>query len=426
VPVFRFALERWSAGTYEIVVFHKGPLTADQQKALHLLNSAATDGQKPVANFRVHQPVDLSGAVSPKMQRLYQSVKAGDLPILVVRFPVVTGRTAPIWAGLLNRENVTRILKSPARKEIAHRLLQGHSAVWVLLESGDRARDDAATKSLEKQLQQLTRSLKLPTLTDSPDDQLANPALPLQLKFSILRVSRTDPAEAFLIQMLLHTEDDLADYNEPMVFPVYGRGRALDALVGKGITEENLTEAATFLIGPCTCTIKDKNPGIDLLMAADWERFLVPMIKERKLPPLVGPGSLLPKVEDKNEEPTPHLQPVNLESHPSQWQQSLDKFKKVPPLTLSDEALAKNAANGGHASTHPGAHAPHGATPGSQGAKRADAKNANPENDKDATPAIPRTSADATLLRNTLLSIGVGLVVVAGVYCFVRLRGVRH
>ena len=31
VPVFRYALERWAADAYELVVFHREPLTTNQQ-----------------------------------------------------------------------------------------------------------------------------------------------------------------------------------------------------------------------------------------------------------------------------------------------------------------------------------------------------------------------------------------------------------
>jgi hypothetical protein len=96
----------------------------------------------------------------------------------------------------------------------------------------------------------------------------------LKLSFSVLRVSRTDPAEAAFVQMLLGSEADLRDIKEPLLFPVFGRGRALYALAGKGISHETLDEAATFLIGKCSCQVKELNPGVDLLLAADWDKLV--------------------------------------------------------------------------------------------------------------------------------------------------------
>jgi hypothetical protein len=40
--------------------------------------------------------------------------------------------------------------------------------------------------------------------------------------------------------------------------------------VGKGITRENLLECVYFLTGACSCTVKDQNPGMDLLFAENW------------------------------------------------------------------------------------------------------------------------------------------------------------
>jgi len=62
----------------------------------------------------------------------------------------------------------------------------------------------------------------------------------------------------------------LAD--EPMVFAIYGRGRALEPYVGKGITADNLAEIVMFVADACSCMVKDMNPGSDLLMKWDWDQ----------------------------------------------------------------------------------------------------------------------------------------------------------
>ena len=48
-------------------------------------------------------------------------------------------------------------------------------------------------------------------------------------------------------------------------------------------------DAAAFLIGPCSCQVKDQNPGVDVLMAVDWNRLVQSEIDlEKELPPLSG------------------------------------------------------------------------------------------------------------------------------------------
>ena len=72
--------------------------------------------------------------------------------------------------------------------------------------------------------------------------------------------------------MLLASEEDLRGFqNEPMAFPIFGQGRVLYALVGKGIKVETVDRAAQFLIGSCSCQVKEQNPGVDLVMATDWK-----------------------------------------------------------------------------------------------------------------------------------------------------------
>src|SRR5213080_2106665 len=40
VPVFRYALDRWRPQSYEVVVFHKGPLGAKEKATLRALDEA--------------------------------------------------------------------------------------------------------------------------------------------------------------------------------------------------------------------------------------------------------------------------------------------------------------------------------------------------------------------------------------------------
>jgi hypothetical protein len=195
-----------------------------------------------------------------------------QLPWLVVQYPAHLKIEVPVWRGRLGPESAVQLTESPVRQELVRRLAQGQTAVWLLLETGDPHVDNEVTKRLEEQLKKLQRELKLPQLTDSPEDAILA-SLRLQVEFSVLRVPRSD-AERPLVEMLVRSESDLAERSDPMVFPVFGRGRALFPLVGAGITDENIKESAAFLVGPCSCQIKELNPGFDLLLAADWNSLL--------------------------------------------------------------------------------------------------------------------------------------------------------
>ena len=100
----------------------------------------------------------------------------------------------------------------------------------------------------------------------------------LQIKFSVLRLSRDDPENQLLWRMLRHSEADLEqDYADvPMAFPVFGRGRTLWGLVGKGINDNAISEYCGYMVGMCSCEIKAQNPGFDLLLNANWDEALDP------------------------------------------------------------------------------------------------------------------------------------------------------
>lgn len=220
---------------------------------------------------------------------------------------------APIWSVPMTEPNVKRMIDSPVRQELRKRLLTGESAIWVLLESGDKAKDEAASKLLVEALRAAEGKLELPDGVIT-QEEAANPDatrhkhkenadvlqsdLPLKIAFSMLRVSRADEAESALMAMLMHIEPDLEEFEqEPMVFPVFGRGRALEPLIGKGIHADNVLETAAYLCGACSCEIKEQNPGIDLLMAADWAPVdNAPKVETVQIAPAPTPVSA-PKVE---------------------------------------------------------------------------------------------------------------------------------
>ena len=181
-----------------------------------------------------------------------------------------------LWAGPLSEASARALVASPKRSEIARRILAGDTAVCVLLECGDAAKDNEAAKVLEDNLDRLAKtyaSYVHEQMIATGLDETEAEAFPI--RFSTLRVSRGDPAEQWLVAMLLGCEPGLGELSgEPMVFPVFGRGRVLCALVGEGVNVDNLEEVCGFLLGPCTCYVKGACPGMDLLLSVDWDAGL--------------------------------------------------------------------------------------------------------------------------------------------------------
>jgi hypothetical protein len=283
VPVFRFALERWRADAYRVTVFHEGPLTAADKEALTQLEEQQ---EKSRANVLVRS-LDVA-ELEPADQELLKTFSAAKYPLITMQYPAALQIEPPIWSQPFTAASTKQLLDSPLRKELLNRLLDGETAVWLLLECGDAEKDNAAAALLAEELPKLTKELKLPELTDLPDDNLVAKT-PLKLSFSMMRVPRGE-AEAPLVQMLVNCESDLPERADPMVFPVFGRGRALLPLIGAGITADNIKNSATFLTGACSCEVKELNPGFDLLLTADWDALLsidgkpLPIVKTRNLP----------------------------------------------------------------------------------------------------------------------------------------------
>jgi hypothetical protein len=268
VPVFRFALEHWRADSYRVVLFHDGPLTPADEKLVRPLEE---QHDRLLANltFRTADVNELEDAD----RELFAAQQDAKAPWLVVQYPQHLRIETPLLAGPLDGDIPTNLTNSPVRQELVRLLAEGQTAVWLFLECGDGPKDEEAAARVERELALLESSLALPELSSSPEDQLLA-SVPLRVGFSLLRVARDDPAEQALVAMLVHSESDLAERSDPMVFPVFGRGRALLPLVGAGITAENIHDSAAFLVGPCSCQVKEQNPGFDLLLADEWDALI--------------------------------------------------------------------------------------------------------------------------------------------------------
>lgn len=262
IPVFRYALERWTPSLYDIVIFRRGDFSREQ---LTMLESVG----RRQANAEIRS-VDLAGKVDEDDLALWKAQeKAGDLPWVVARFPGSDAKSPVAWSGTLSREGLMVALESPARAEISKRLMAGDSCVWVVLGSDNKENDDRTAKALATELKRLEATLTLPEI--AADGPQIKSTLPLKLKFSVLRVSRDDPREVALVQMLRVAEPELFKSEEALVIPVIGRGRAVSALPASKVHGERIGAFAEFVSGQCSCEVKDLNPGIDLLMTANWD-----------------------------------------------------------------------------------------------------------------------------------------------------------
>jgi hypothetical protein len=305
VPAFRYALERWPADLYQIQVYHE---TAPLGDAFELLLKGAGDR---AANYSL-QTIDVTSAEG---KALAQRRNLVAYPWVEIFYPVDSRIRTPVWSGPLTSDQVNRMLDSPTRTRLARQLLAGDVAVWILLKSGHEGEDRSALQSLKTHLERASATLMIPEIgTDldgnpiEVDDFKAYP-----VRFSLIEVARDDPKEALLVSALLNSEPDLGEYDEPMAFPVFGRGRMLYALVGSGIQEKTILEACQSMLDWCSCEIKALNPGTDLLISADWsEPFGGRMVEDPELPALTGLDAFRPH-QEAADAPLPSVETVPAE-----------------------------------------------------------------------------------------------------------------
>ncbi|MEQ1826523.1 MAG: hypothetical protein ABL921_11285 [Pirellula sp.] len=283
VPVFRYALERWNPDQYKMTILYGDETKSTaQQFANHLASRDSQKSQLDVELVHVDQANDL------RWKEAWKIFGSKGDPVAVATYPAKATALKDQIAYLasIKKQSVEDITTSPARQEIASRLSSGDSAVWILLESGKAAEDDEAAKVLKSQLELDETWLKLPSAEELEvkPEVLEQLAIPLRIKFSIVRVKRDDPREQFLVQSLLGSESDLRSLGEPMAFPVFGRGLVLYALVGKGIAPDTIRAASSFVAGPCSCQVKEQNPGFDLLVNFDWDKSLGDVFVSQPIP----------------------------------------------------------------------------------------------------------------------------------------------
>jgi hypothetical protein len=243
IPVFRFALDRWETDKFHLLL--PSSVAADP---------VITDLLRPLrANGRAN--LDITTDAKSGQSRLLPSRDGGH----------------ELWKGDLGEESLRRLLESPARQAIVERVLKGDSVIWVIADRG--AEDDAEHARIVKRLKFLEQVAALPLQDPNDPDSQLGPGPPLLLKFSTLRLKLDDPAEQLLLPMLAGPENRVDD-GKPFAAAVFGRGRVLGAWSLEMLDDQALEDACMFLIGRCSCRVKNENPGWDLLLNVDWESAL--------------------------------------------------------------------------------------------------------------------------------------------------------
>mgnify|MGYP004252046261 FL=1 len=281
VPVFRFALERWPADKFELLVTSRGaPEGALKEKLDELEKTLAADAN--AINLKVKR-VDLDALTEEELISLPALDHAGEEPTMILLPPESWKIEEPVWTGPATAENLALMLDSPLRQRCGEHLVKGASAVWVLVECGDPEKDSKAREVMEAGVEEAGKVLELPEgiirredlnkdFENIDPDNILRSGIPLEISFVTEVVSRDDPAEALFLKMLV--EPEALALGEPLIVPVFGRGRTFGGMAASQATVQRIVGANEYLCGACSCQVKEGNPGYDLLFSRNWDEIL--------------------------------------------------------------------------------------------------------------------------------------------------------
>ena len=290
LPVFRFALDRWPADTFRLLV-------AEQEAKEPAVS-------KFLRNFGADSGLNL------EIQRTAEG------PSRLLRPPHGDATETTLWQGTVEPNWLQALGESPAATELVQRLLGGDSAVWMLVESGDPALDSAAAAALEKRLAYLQEAIRIPPADPNDLSSRPGPGPDLAVRFSLVRIRPAagpgGEAEGLLRAALAGPHSGLAPTDKPWFAAVFGRGRVLGAWPAADFGAEQIDEICIFLSGACSCQVKRQNPGWDLLLKVDWEERLSAIGLAREQAAQTTPTPLTPPVDSRSPAPAPetvHFEP---------------------------------------------------------------------------------------------------------------------
>ncbi len=288
-PVFRYAIERWEADPYRLMVFTDGgEMDAEQQEALKAFEVYERFGFR-TPPLLIEQ-IDISSTTAPPSSVWTELSAHRSAPCIAMLYPKVMRLETTVWDDELTMKALNQIVMSPARLETANRLLGGDAAVWLLIRGDDLEETRSVREMLDKKLKEIEEATVFNDdfLQKVEDEGLEMP----ELRFSVLEVDRDDPREAFFMAMLTRLAPESSEHTGPIVIPVFGQGRAAVMMMGEFIDGQYIERVAEFLTGECSCEVKDLNPGFDLLIPIDWiDGITEEYVFDAELPPLTSPSA---------------------------------------------------------------------------------------------------------------------------------------
>ena len=273
-PVYRYAMYNWGTSPQMVFCFHAGPLEGKDAEIAAKLDGLAQSEPRPNLVYRAIDVEDEETLkrIDPDVRQFWETHGEKKTPWWLV----VSAWGAVLQCGDWDLQSAADLADSALRRRVAELLHDGDATVFLFLEGNDPKENEEAVKAAQKVIRDVeSNQIQTPenmTIVELGGTEGTPQGKEETVKIGLVRVSLDDAKEKGLIEQLLMVEPGLKeDRGAPMLFPIYGRGRAMRPFIGKGINERNLTDAVLFLLGDCSCMAKEQNPGVDLCFAWDWE-----------------------------------------------------------------------------------------------------------------------------------------------------------
>ncbi len=266
IPVYHYTIQMWQRDAYHVYCFYRGTEETAATSVNQYLGRSAQgiQGHANLIFTRVNVNKLDSVEYTDQDRQIWMRHQSRPLPLYVI----LTPRWTELFVGSLELDAARALIDSPKRRQIAEQLWQGKHGLLLLLLGPNETENATAQETVRGVLAEV----------EARDTEIG-----------LVEVARDDAQEQWLVQQLLRLEDDLADLDSTMIFPVFGRGHVLEPYLGKGITKENLLEIVAFMGGPCSCEVKASSAGMDLLTNYDWQTQVAnwPQPAEAPLPSLL-------------------------------------------------------------------------------------------------------------------------------------------
>jgi len=275
VPVFRYALEYWQPDPYQIILSYNSTGTNNLPDVLDEINK-----------YKNNRSFTLRKIKDPK--------STGKI---ILKYPASTRIQDNVYENYLTKENFNKILQSPLRQKLINKITSGDSLIFLLLEGSDKKQNNHIANIILKNIPIFEKEIKLPyEYTNIPKEDLKSYYTNIVFKLSMIKLSRTNAEENVFINILTKSlPEKIYKKSDPIVFPIFARGRMLAALREKEVNYRILKNICEYVAGECSCEIKSQNPGFDIFIPLGWNlEKNKALISNVILPPLSGFSEFLP------------------------------------------------------------------------------------------------------------------------------------